>query len=80
MRLVPDRRRGMGRRRSDAETAALREFLHDLGEDITALSSLVALVRDAEVDDVTRKRIELIEQELGRLCELVRDKVAKGPE
>lgn len=80
MRLLPDRRRGMGRRRSDAETTALREFLHDLGENLTALSSLVALVRDAEVDDVTCNRIELIEQELGRLGELVRDKVAKGPE
>lgn len=81
MRLRQDRRRGMGRRRSDIEaTVALRRFLDDLGHQLAALSALVDLVRNAEVDDATRSQIDLIEQETDRLCALVRDKVTKGPE
>ncbi|MGH4024451.1 MAG: LuxR C-terminal-related transcriptional regulator [Pseudonocardiaceae bacterium] len=53
------------------------------------MSALVETVRETEIDDLTRARIDLIEREADRLCELVRaelgraelvrDKVAKGP-
>lgn len=79
MRLLQGRRRGTGRWCPDAEiTVSSGGFLHDLGQELATLSALVEMVRDAEIDDVTRARIGLIEQEAERLCELVRDKVAKG--
>lgn len=76
-----DRRRGMGRRCSDVEaTVAVRRFLDDLGHELSLLSALVELVRDADVDAITRNQIDLIEQETERLCALVRDRVVKAPE
>ncbi|MGH4021358.1 MAG: sensor histidine kinase [Pseudonocardiaceae bacterium] len=56
-------------------------MLHDLGRDLATLSYLVELVRDGpDLGDVTRRHVDLIEHELKRLTELVRDKVVKGPE
>ncbi|MGH3922716.1 MAG: sensor histidine kinase [Pseudonocardiaceae bacterium] len=59
----------------------MRGLLHDLGRDLAAISYLVELVRGSpDLDDTTRHRVGLIELEMKRLTELVRDEVVKEPE
>lgn len=82
MTAVPDRRRTLGRRRSDQQNSlALRGLLHDLGHDLATLAYLVGGMRDdASLSPGTRHRVELIEQETARMLEVVRQGMWVGTE
>ncbi|NMH99983.1 sensor histidine kinase [Pseudonocardia acidicola] len=72
MGLLRDRRPETGRLHPDPENAdALRGLLHDLGRDLVTLLYVVESMRDAELDDVTCNRIDLLEHELERVVAMV---------
>jgi len=68
-----DRRRGRGRRRTDApDTLAVRGLLHDLGHQMTTLSYLVEAVRgDKELPGDADFRLELLSLEMTRLLDII---------
>jgi signal transduction histidine kinase len=68
-----ERRRGPGRRRSDAQgERRLRGLLHDLGHQMTTLSYLVEAVRaDTPQDRDSGFRLELLAAEMSRVLDLI---------
>lgn len=77
-RKGPRRRGGPGRRSTDlvppraADPRAIRRLLHDLGNEMTALSYLVESVReDASLPEDSGLRVELLSAEMTRLLEII---------
>lgn len=68
-----ERRRGAGRRWSDAgDRARLRGLLHDLGHQLTTLSYLVEAVReDTALTEDSGFRLELLAAEMSRVLDLI---------
>ena len=76
-----DRRRGRGRRRSDAaDPLAMRGLLHDLGHQMTTLSYLVEAVRgDVELPGDAGTRLELLSLEMSRLLDILAQEIPGRP-
>ncbi len=72
-----DRRRGRGRRQTDAQdTLAVRGLLHDLGHQMTTLSYLVEAVRgDVDLPGDAGMRLDLLSLEMSRLLEVIAQEV-----
>jgi signal transduction histidine kinase len=68
-----ERRRGHGRRSTDAEAQRrLRGLLHDLGHQMTTLSYLVEAVRaDTSMTEDSGFRLELLAAEMSRVLDLI---------
>jgi signal transduction histidine kinase len=68
-----DRRRGRGRRQSDArDELAVHGLLHDLGHQMTTLSYLVEAVRgEAALPEDSGFRMELLSLEMSRLQDII---------
>jgi signal transduction histidine kinase len=72
-----DRRRGRGRRRTDAQdTLAVRGLLHDLGHQMTTLSYLVEAVRgNTDLPGDAEQRLDLLSLEMTRLLDVIAEEI-----